>query len=412
MMEVKQLLSVEKIKEDFPILNKLVNGKRLVYFDNSATTLTPNQVVEAMAWYYKNCKASVHRSVHTLGVKASMLYGESRDVVADFVNSQSEEIVFTSGATESLNLVAYSIGENLKEGDEIILSEMEHHSNIVPWQQIAKRKGLILRYIKVLDDGSLDIKQAKEIIGERTKVVSVTHVSNVLGTVNDVKTLGEIAHSVGAIIVVDGAQAVSSMKINVKELDCDFYVFSGHKMTGPTGIGVLYGKKNLFEKMEPFLFGGGMIKDVGFEETTWNEIPLKFEAGTPKIAEAIGLAQAIKYLSEIGMKRIWEHNRNLTEYALKKLGEIEGLKIFGSRSAENRTAVISFSINGIHPHDVSSILDKQGVAVRGGHMCAQPLVSKVLGVDSVTRASLYFYNSLEDIDLMIEGIKRTKEVFS
>jgi len=412
MMEMKQLLSAEKIKMDFPILNKLVNGRRLVYLDNSATTLTPNQVVEAMEWYYKNCKSSVHRSVHTLGVKASMLYGESREVVANFLNAESEEIVFTGGTTESLNLVAHSLGNDLKEGDEIVLTEMEHHSNIVPWQQIAKRKGLVLKYINVGEDGNLDMAQAKELIGEKTKVVSATHVSNVFGSVNDIKTLGEMAHSVGSLIVVDGAQAIPSMKIDVRELDCDFYAFSGHKMVGPTGIGVLYGKKKLFESMEPFLFGGGMIKDVGFDNTTWNDLPFKFEAGTPKIAEAIGLAQAIKYLNEIGLERIEEHSNNLSEYALEKLKEVEGLKVFGSKSAENRKAVISFSIEGAHPHDVSSILDKYGVAVRGGHMCAQPLVSKVLGVNSVTRASLYFYNNFEDIDLMMEGIKKAKEVFS
>jgi len=380
--------------------------------DNGATTLVPRHVVDAMGWYYNNCKSSVHRGVHTLSKRASFLYEESREIVAEFIGADVGEIIFTGGTTESLNLLAHSLTRDLEEGDEVVITQMEHHSNLVPWQQLAKERSLVLKYIEVKEDGTLDMGQANEIINDRTKIVSVVHVSNVLGTINDVRTLGEVAHRVGAVIVVDGAQSVPSMNIDVKDLGCDFFVFSGHKMVGPTGIGVLYGKRELLEKTSPFLYGGGMIEEVGFKETSWLEPPLKFEAGTPKIAEAIGLAQAVKYLKNIGMRKIEEHGEFLGEYALRKLGEIEDLVIYGPRKIEEKKPVISFTIKGIHPHDISEILDKYGVAVRGGHLCAQPLVNEVLKVDAITRASFYFYNTFEDVDILVEGIKKVKEVFS
>ncbi|MBI2106274.1 SufS family cysteine desulfurase [Candidatus Woesearchaeota archaeon] len=404
------MLDVGKIRKDFSILNKMINGKQLIYLDNGATSLTPEPVIGAMNEYYGEYNANVHRSIHSIGERATREYEKAHEKVARFINADFEEIIFTKGTTESLNTLAYCLTKRLKEGDVIILSEMEHHSNLVPWQQLAKEKKLIVKYIKINEDFELDLEHAKKIIDKKTKIVSVTHVSNVLGTINDVKKIGELAHDAGAIFIVDSAQGIPHLAIDVKKIDCDFFCFSGHKMLGPTGIGVLYGKKELLEKLDPFLFGGEMIKEVGFEDSKWNNLPWKFEAGTPNIAGGIGLGAAIDYLNKIGTEKIREYEEYLTEYGIKRLNEI-GVKIYCPKNPKIRSGVISFKINGMHAHDVVALLDREGVAIRGGHMCAMPLVTKVLNENSLCRASLYFYNTPEEIDKLVGGIKKAKEVF-
>jgi cysteine desulfurase / selenocysteine lyase len=405
-MENQLLLNVEELRKDFSILQ---SNKELVYLDSSATSLTPNSVVDSIRDFYDNYNANIHRGIHKLSEKATIEYERAHEKVANFIGAELKEIIFTRGTTESLNLLAYCLTRNMEKGDEIIITEMEHHSNIVPWQQLAKQRGLVLKYIKV-KEGELDIEGLKEMMGERTKIVSVTHMSNVLGTINDIKELGKVVHSAGALLVVDGAQGVPHFKIDVKELDCDFMAFSGHKMLGPTGIGVLYGKKSLLEKMDPFLYGGDMISAVYFDKSEWNELPWKFEAGTPPIAAGIGLGVAIDYLNKIGMGNIKSYEDYLTKYAIDKLNRIEGVKVFGPING-NRGGVISFSIEGVHSHDISTILDREGIAVRGGHLCAMPLVREVLGEDSVARVSLYFYNTTNEIDKLIQGIEKVKEIF-
>jgi len=390
-------------KQDFPILK---NG--LIFLDNSATTQKPRKVIEAVTEYYENENANVHRGIYKLAQKATLQYEKAHEVVAKFIGAEFEEVIFTKGATEGLNLLAYSLGKNLKEGDEIVLTEMEHHSNLVPWQQIATDKGAVLKFIPVTKEHRLDMGKAKELITNKTKIVSVVHMSNVLGTINPVKEIAELAHKVGAVMIVDAAQSVPHMKVNVKELNCDFLVFSGHKMCGPTGIGVLYGRKELLEKMQPFLYGGDMIREVSFEKSTWNDLPWKFEAGTPNMAGAAGLMAAIEYLQEIGMENITTHGQNLTRYALERLSKIPRLTIVGPTNAENRGPVISFNIEGMHPHDVSELLDKANIAVRGGFHCAMPLFSK-LGIDGSIRASFYLYNTTEDVDRLFEAVLKIVE---
>jgi cysteine desulfurase / selenocysteine lyase len=388
-------------QEDFSIL------KENIYLDNSATTQKPRQVIEAIEQYYEKENANVHRGVYKLAEKATLAYEDAHQVVAKFINAKFEEIIFTKGTTESLNILASCLGKDLKEGDQIVITEMEHHSNLVPWLQL-KQKGIILKFIPITDNFELDMENVKELINKRTKIVSVTHMSNVLGTINPIKKLAELAHKAGAVMIIDAAQSVPHFKIDVKELDCDFLAFSGHKMCGPTGIGVLYGKKELLQKMDPYQFGGDMIKEVSFEEATWNELPWKFEAGTPNIAGAVGLRAAIKYLDLIGMDKIAEHEKQLTDYALDKLSELPGLKVIGPKN--NRGGVISFVVEGIHPHDLSEILDRDNICVRGGHHCAMPLHSK-LGLTGSTRVSFYFYNTKEEINNVIVGIKKAIEVF-
>ena len=405
-METKQILNVEKIRNDFSILR---NNKKLIYLDNSATSLTPDIVLDVMNKYYKEYNANVHRSVHQLGQIATEEYEKAHQKVADFINAKFQEIIFTKGATESINLLAYSLIKRLSKGDEVVLTEMEHHSNLVPWQQLAKEKGLIVKYIRVNGEERLDIENARKLITDKTKIVSIIHMSNVLGVINNVKEIGKIAHKKNALFIVDGAQYTAHFKVDVKEIDCDFYVFSGHKLLGPTGIGVLYGKKELLKKMDPFLFGGDMISEVYFEDSKWNELPWKFEAGTPNIAGAIGLGKAIDYLKEIGMEKIEDYEEYLTEYAMEKLSKIPGIIIYGPKSKE-RGSVISFNVQGIHPHDVSAILDRDNIAIRGGHMCAMPLMN-ILDAQSVCRVSLYFYNTTEEIDKLISGIIKAKEIF-
>lgn len=403
---------VEAIIKDFPILNEKVNGKRLAYLDSTATSQKPQQVIDALEDYYKRYNSNVHRGVHTLGSLATDGYEGARETVRRFIHAPYfEEIIFTRGTTASINLVAHSYGDaNVEAGDEIVVTQMEHHANIVPWQQLAKRKNATLKFIPMTDSGELTLEAVKETITDKTKIVAVAHVSNVLGTINDVKSIAQIAHEHGAIISVDGAQSVPHMKVDVQDLDVDFYSFSGHKMLGPTGIGVLYGKRELLNQMEPIEFGGDMIDFVGLYESTWTDLPTKFEAGTPLIAQAIGLKAAIEYLANIGFDAIHAHEAEITAYAYEKMSEIEGIDIYGP-DKDKRAGIITFNLKDVHPHDVATALDTEGVAVRAGHHCAQPLM-KWLNVSSTARASFYIYNTKEDVDQLVEGLKQTKEFFT
>ena len=410
-MKTQQLFNVENVRKDFTILKQKVRNKPLIYLDNGATSLTSDSVVKAMQTYYQEYRANVHRGIHALSEKATLAYEEAKQKVADFIHADFEEIIFTKGTTESLNLLAYTLGKKLQKGDEILLSEMEHHSNIVPWQQQAKERGAVIKYIKINEEGELDMQHLQESITKKTKIVSLVHMSNVLGTINDVKEIGKLVHVHGALLIVDGAQSIPHFPIDVKDLDCDFLAFSGHKMTGPTGIGVLYGKRKLLETLDPFLYGGDMISEVSFAHAVWNDLPWKFEAGTPQIAEAIGLGNAVDYLQEIGMDNIREHEESLTSYALTELNKIPGVVVYGPNNAQQRGSVFSFNVAGIHPHDMATILDREGIAIRAGHMCAMPLVTEILKLPSVCRASLYFYNTTEEIDALAKGIKKAKEIF-
>lgn len=406
-------MDIKAIRSQFPILDQEVNGKPLVYLDSAATSQKPLSVIESIEKYYREYNSNVHRGVHTLGTKATDGFEGARDKVRKFINAASrEEVIFTRGTTTSLNIVASSYGRaNCKEGDEIVVTYMEHHSNLIPWQQVAKATGATLKYIPLQEDGTITLEDVENTITERTKIVAITHVSNVLGTINPIKEIAKIAHANGAVIVVDGAQGAPHVKVDVQDLDVDFYALSGHKMCGPTGIGVLYGKKELLEQMEPVEFGGEMIDFVNLYDSTWKELPWKFEAGTPSIAQAIGLGAAIDFLEEIGMENIHQHEYNLVEYALKKLSEIEGITIFGPLDAEKKGGVVTFNIDGVHPHDVSTALDMEGIAIRAGHHCAQPLM-KVLNQTATARASFYLYNTKEDIDALAAGLVKAKEFFS
>jgi cysteine desulfurase / selenocysteine lyase len=406
-------MNAREIRELFPILNQEVNGSPLVYLDSAATSQKPVQVIEALDKYYREYNSNVHRGVHTLGTKATDGYEGAREKVRKFINAKSiEEIIFTRGTTTALNTVAASYGrDNLKEGDEIVISYMEHHSNIIPWQQVAKQTGATLKYLDLHVDGTISLDTVRETITENTKIVSIMQVSNVLGVMNPIKEIAEIAHQHGAIMVVDGAQSAPHMKIDVQDLNCDFFAFSGHKMCGPTGIGVLYGKKALLDKMEPVEFGGEMIDFVGLYESTWKELPWKFEGGTPIIAGAIGLGAAIDFLQEIGLDTIEKHEHQLAAYALDKMSAIEGMTIYGPKDAGKRAGLVTFNIDDVHPHDVATVLDAEGIAVRAGHHCAQPLM-KWLKASATARASFYLYNTEEDIDKLVAGLVKTKEYFS
>lgn len=407
------MVNVKEIRSYFPILNQKVNGCPLVYLDNAATSQKPVQVIEALNQYYREYNSNVHRGVHTLGTRATDGYEGAREKVRKFINAKSvQEIIFTKGTTEAVNTVAASYGPaNVKEGDEIVITFMEHHSNIIPWQQLAKRTGATLKYIPLQEDGTISLEDVKKTVTSNTKIVAVTLVSNVLGTINPVKEIAKIAHENGAVIVVDGAQGVPHMKVDVQELDCDFLAFSGHKMCGPTGIGVLYGKKHLLENMEPVQFGGEMIDFVNLYDSTWKELPWKFEGGTPIIAGAIGLGAAIDFLEEIGLDAIAEHEHRLSAYALEKMKEIDGIAIYGPHDPDRRAGLVTFNLDDVHPHDVATVLDAEGIAIRAGHHCAQPLM-KWLNVSATARASFYFYNTEEEIDKLVEGLIRTKEYFS
>ena len=407
-----ETFDVQKIRADFPVLDQIVNDEPLIYLDNAATTQKPQAVLDVLNHYYLQDNANVHRGVHTLAERATAEFEAARKKVQQFIHANSnKEIIFTKGTTDSLNIVAQSYGEFIQPGDEIVISKMEHHANLIPWQQLAKRKQAVLRYIPLTVDGHLDVQAAKTIINEKTAIVALAQVSNVLGTVNPVKKIAQLAHQHKAIMVVDGAQAVAHMPVDVQDLDCDFYCFSGHKMCGPTGIGVLYGKQTLLEKMEPVAFGGEMIDFVDLYESTWTDLPWKFEPGTPNIAGAIGLGAAIDYLENIGMQTIHEYEQAIVADLLPKLQQIEGLTIYGPQNPAEHTAVIAFNLDHLHPHDVASALDMQGIAVRAGHHCAQPLI-KELGCFATARASFYFYNTKEEADQLVAAILATKEFFA
>lgn len=412
MDNLTQSLNVNEILKDFPILNQKVNNNRLAYLDTTATSQTPTQVIDVIADYYKRYNSNVHRGVHTLGSLATDGYESARETVRRFINAKYfEEIIFTRGTTASINVVAHSYGDaNISEGDEIVVTEMEHHANIVPWQQLAKRKDASLKFIPMTDEGELTIENIKATINDNTKIVAITHVSNVLGTINDIKAITDIAHEHGAIVSVDGAQAAPHMDLDMQSLDVDFYSFSGHKMLGPTGIGVLYGKRALLDEMEPVEFGGDMIDFVEKYDASWADLPTKFEAGTPLIAQAIGLAEAIRYIENLGFDAIQAHEHELTTYAYDKMSEIEGIEIYGPPK-DRRAGVITFNMTDVHAHDVATAVDTEGVAVRAGHHCAQPLM-KWLNQSSTARASFYIYNTKEDIDQLVESLNQTKEFFS
>ena len=415
------MLDTKKIRADFPILKRKIHGKPLIYFDNAATSQKPRQVIESISNYYKNHNANVHRGVHKLSEEATESFEAARKKVADFVNAgDARQIVFTANATEAINLVAYAWGrKNIKKGDEILLTQMEHHSNLVPWQILASEVGAKLKFIPIDERGELRIKNSelRIYLTPKTKLVALTHVSNVLGTINPVKQLVEhIKNQASSIkILIDGAQAVPHMSVSIQNINPDFYVFTGHKMLGPTGVGVLYAKKELLEEMEPFLAGGDMILEVDWEASSWNYIPWKFEAGTPNIAGVIGLGAAVDYLNILGMKNVREHEKRLTDYGLQQLAKVKNLEIYGPTDPEKRGGVISFNIVkggkvAIHPHDLASILDTEGVAIRSGHHCAQPLM-KVLKIPAAARVSFYLYNTKEEIDKLIPAIEKAKKIF-
>jgi len=406
------MLDAKQIRADFPILDQeIYPGVPLVFLDSAASSQKPLPVIEAMDNYYRNYHANVHRGIHRLSEKATNAYEGAREKVAKFINAaDSAEVIYVRNATEGFNLVANTWGrQNIQEGDEILLSEMEHHANIVPWQMLAEEKGAVVRYIPFLDDGTLDLSNLDELLTEKTKLLSVTAVSNVFGTINPVKQLVEAGHAVGATVMIDGAQAVPHTAVDVQDWDCDFMAFSSHKMLGPTGIGILYGKQELLESMPPFMGGGDMIRRVTLEKSTWNELPWKFEAGTPSIAEGIGLGAAIDYLNNLGMDAVHEYEQFITNYALEALSEVEGITLYGP-GASQRAGVAAFSLKGLHPHDIAEILDKDGVAVRAGHHCAMPLHHK-LNVNSTARASFYVHTTTEEVDKLVTSLNNARQLF-
>ncbi len=404
------MYDINKIRNDFPILSRKVYDRPLVYFDNAATTQKPRQVVDAITDEYYNANANVHRGVHYLSQQATELHEEAREKVRSFINARStSEIVFTRGTTESLNLVASSFSEAfMREGDEVIVSEMEHHSNIVPWQLLETRKGISIRVIPISDKGEIMMDEYAKLFNERTKIVSVTHVSNTLGTINPVKEIIRIAHEHGVPVMVDGAQSVPHFAVDVQDLDCDFFAFSGHKMYGPTGIGVLYGKEDFLDRLPPYQGGGEMIESVSFEKTVFGHLPFKFEAGTPDYVATHGLATAIDYVTNLGMENIHQHEKELTDYATRQMKTIEGIRIFGE--SDNKDAVISFLVGNIHHLDMGTLLDRLGIAVRTGHHCAQPVMTR-FGIQGTVRASFALYNTKDEIDVLVEGIKRVSKMF-
>jgi len=404
------MLDIQKIRADFPILSQKVNGKPLVYFDNGATSQKPQIVIDAEVKYYQEINANIHRGVHTLSQLATDAYEVSRGKVKDHINAKfAHEVLFTSGTTFGINLVANGFASILKPGDEVIVSSLEHHSNIVPWQMLCEKTGAILKVIPINENGELIIEAFDALLSEKTKIVTVNHISNALGIINPIKYIIDKSHAVGAAVLIDGAQAVPHLKPDVQELDCDFYAFSGHKMCGPTGTGILYGKEEWLNKLPPYQGGGEMIKEVTFEKTTYADLPHKFEAGTPNIAGGIVLGTAIDYLNNIGFENIQQYENQLLEYATKRLLEIEGLKIYGT--GKNKASVVSFNIDGIHPYDIGSIIDKLGIAVRTGHHCAQPIMS-FFCIPGTIRASFSFYNTKEEIDQMVEAVKKAQTMLS
>lgn len=407
---VETTLDIEKIREEFPILKEQINGKPLVYFDNAASSQKPISVIETISNYYLKEHANIHRGVHTLSQRATSKYEAVREQLATYIGAESKEIIFTRGTTESINLFAATYGsENLKPGDEIIISTLEHHSNMVPWHIWAKKTGAVLRIIPITDSGELELDEFEKLLSEKTKIVSVSHVSNTLGTINDVKFIIKKAHEYGAVVMLDGAQAVPHLHINVKDLDCDFYAASGHKMYGPTGIGFLYGKSELLEKMPPYHGGGEMIKSVTLTESTYADLPFKFEAGTPNIADTIALGSAIDFMEKYGIENIAAHENMLHDYAVSKMQEIEDIRFIGT--AKHKAGVISFLLGNIHPYDVGVLLDQMGIAVRTGHHCTEPLMHR-FGIPGTVRASFAIYNTKEEIDVFVQGLQRAQRMLS
>ena len=399
---------LDRIREDFPALHQLVNGKPLAYLDNAATTHKPRQVINAITGFYERDNANVHRAIYELGERATRAYEAVRQTAADFISAPDwRSIVFTKGATEAINLVAYAWGRhNLRQGDEILVTEMEHHSNLIPWQLLARDTDAALRYIPLRQDGTLQLDELDGLLSEKTKIVAVVHKSNVFGTVNPIRELTRKAHDAGALVLVDGAQSVPHLKVNVQDLDCDFLAFSGHKMLGPTGVGVLFARPEILEGMEPFHGGGEMISSVTMNESTWNEIPWRFEAGTPNIAQVIGLGAAIDYIKQLGIENIENYINQLTAYARQAIAAIPGMAIYGGANAGG--SAIPFNLEGIHPHDLAQILDQEGIAVRAGHHCAQPIM-QCLGVSATNRASVYIYNRTDEIDRLVEGLESARK---
>ena len=396
---------VQRIRKDFPILNRKIYGKDLIYFDNGATSQKPQLVIDAIQKYYTTDNSNIHRGVHFLSQEATSQYEQARKTIQKYINAaHSEEVLFTKGTTDSINLIAFSLGETLKKGDEIVISAMEHHSNIVPWQMLCDRKECVLRVIPINADGELMMDEFHSLLNEKTKLVSITHISNTLGTINPVEEITKAAHAVGALVFLDGAQSIQHMKVDMQALDCDFYAFSGHKVFGPTGVGILYGKRNILNALPPYQGGGDMIAKVSFEKTTYNELPHKFEAGTPDIAGGICLGKAIEYLSSLDIRQLQQHEQDLGKYAENELKSMKGVRIIGT--AKNKISVISFIIEGAHPFDVGTLLDKQGIAIRTGHHCTQPLMD-IFKIPGTIRASFAFYNSKEEVDIFITALKRS-----
>jgi cysteine desulfurase / selenocysteine lyase len=404
--------TTKQIRKDFPIFTQTINGKCLSYLDNASTTQKPEVVIDAISNYYQTNNSNTHRSVHELASRATIQYEHARSVVAKFINAKTEEIIFTSGTTDSLNKLALSLRSLINEGDEIILTEMEHHSNLIPWQQIAKEKNTTIKWIPINGDFRLDLTVLPKLITKKTKIISLTHISNVLGTINPVKEIISKVKELNPniITVIDAAQSVPHMVVDVTDLNCDFLAFSGHKALGPMGVGVLYGKLELLKKINPSYFGGGMVLELTKENSAWNDLPYKFEAGTPNVAGAVGLATALNYLNEITKGNVEKQMRDLTDYGLKKLQKISNLTLLGPKNSKLRAPIFSFTIKGMHPHDVSEILNNEGIAVRGGHHCAKVLFNQI-GVPSASRASFYIYNSVSEVDNLVEAIKKAKKIF-
>jgi cysteine desulfurase / selenocysteine lyase len=406
-------LDVAKIRKDFPILERKVHGVPLVYLDNAATSQKPRQVIDALVHYYENYNANIHRAVHTLGEEATAAYEGAREKVRAFINAPStESIIFTRNTTEAINLVAYSWGRaNISEGDEILLTQMEHHSNLIPWQQLAKEKGATVRYVPVTPQGTLELNGLENLFDARTKMMALPHVSNSLGTINPVEKIAAEARRRGVMLLVDGAQGAPHLPVDVQAIGADFYAFSAHKMLGPTGVGVLYGRRELLEEMEPFLGGGEMIRKVTFEGATWNDLPWKFEAGTPNIADVIAFGTAIDYLNDLGMDNVRQHEAEITAYALDRMGSIPDIILYGPPDAAERGGVVSFNFPGLHPHDIGTVLDTHGVAIRSGHHCTQPLMRR-LGISGTARASFYVYNTPQEVDALVDATKAAVTFFS
>jgi cysteine desulfurase / selenocysteine lyase len=404
------MYDVDNIRRDFPIFDRRIDGKKLVYLDNAATSQKPRQVIQTLTEYYERHNANIHRGVHHLAEEATAAYEEARQKVARFLGApDTAGLIFTRGTTEAINLVAYAWGRKfLREGDEVVLTEAEHHSNLVPWQLTARATGATLRFIPIREDSTLDMEEAGRLIGARTRLVGCIHASNVLATINPVEELTRMAHDAGALMLVDGAQSAPHLPVDMEKLGCDFFACSGHKMLGPTGVGLLWGRQEILEDMDPFMGGGEMIREVRLDHSTWNDLPYKFEAGTMNIAQAVGLGAATDYLDKLGMQNVREHERRLGEYAYRRLSEIEGITVYGPK--KDRTGLISFSLPDVHPHDLSQLLDDKGIAIRSGHHCAQPLMRR-LGVAATARASFYLYNNEEEVDALVEVLVHAREFF-